>query len=106
MTYGASILAVLIVAAVTYSMRAGVILLLAGRTIPPVMTRALRQVGPAVLAALAINLIAGGEGEPSGITVAELAALVAAGGVAWWRRNVLWSLVAGMAVLLAVEALT
>ena len=56
---------VLMVGTMTYVMRAGVILALAGRAVPVPVERALRNVGPAVLAALAINLAAGGEGGPS-----------------------------------------
>ena len=99
--------AVLIVAAVgvmTYSMRAVAIVALANRTIPPWAERGLRYVGPAVLAALAINLAAGGEGGPS-MDVAEALALLVAGGGAWWKKNVLVSLAAGMLTLWVVAAL-
>ena len=89
---------VVTVAAITYAMRACVIVALAGRTIPVPVERALRNVGPAVLAALAINLAAGGEGGPH-LAPEVAAALVAAGAVAWWRRSVIWSLSAGMLVL-------
>lgn len=98
MSAWAGLTVVLIVGAITYAMRASVIVALAGRTIPVPVERALRNVGPAVLAALAINLAAGGEGGPD-LAVAEAAALVVAGGVAWWRRNVIWTLLAGMATL-------
>ena len=96
---------VLMVAVMTYAMRASVIVALAGRSIPVPVERALRQVGPAVLAALAINLAAGGDGGPS-LEVAEAAALVVAGGVAWWRRNVIWTLLAGMTTLWILSAIT
>lgn len=99
--------AIVIVAAVavmTYVMRAGVILVLADRPIPVPVERALRYVGPAVLAALAVNLAAGGDGGPS-LEVAEVAALVVAGGVAVWRRNLIWTLLAGMATLWVLTAI-
>lgn len=105
MSAWSAIVIVLVVAVMTYVMRAGVILALAGRTIPVPVERGLRYVGPAVLAALAINLAAGGEGGPS-LEVAELAALVVAGGVAAWRRNLIWALLAGMATLWILSALT
>ncbi len=89
---------VAMVATTTYVMRAGVIVALADRTIPVRVERALRSVGPAVLAALAINLAAGGEGGPS-LEVAEAAALIVAGGVAWWRKNLIWTLLSGMVTL-------
>lgn len=99
--------AVLIVAAVgvmTYSMRAVAIVALANRTIPTWAERGLRYVGPAVLAALAVNLAAGGEGGPS-MDLAEALALLVAGGVAWWKKNLLVSLAAGMLTLWVAAAL-
>lgn len=97
--------AVVVVAAITYAMRAGVIVALGSRSIPLPIERALRNVGHAVLAALAVNLAAGGEGGPH--LQADVAmALVAAGLVAWWRRSVIWSLCAGMIVLWSVAAIT
>lgn len=83
----------------TYAMRAGLIVLLSGRILPPLVTQALRHVGPAVLAALVVSLAAGGAEGAEGVTGPELAALATAVGVAWWRRNLIVSLVAGMAVL-------
>ncbi|HSJ90828.1 MAG TPA: AzlD domain-containing protein [Ilumatobacter sp.] len=104
MSFWSSLAIVVTVAAITYAMRACVIVGLAGRTIPVSVERSLRNVGPAVLAALAVNLAAGGEGglhlEPE-----VAAALVAAGAVAWWRRSVIWSLSSGMAVLWLVAAI-
>jgi branched-subunit amino acid transport protein len=93
-----SILIVAMVGAMTYSMRAVVIVAMANRTIPPPVERALRSVGPAVLAALAVNLAAGGEGGPS-LAWAEVLALTVAGVVAWKVRNLIATLVAGMVTL-------
>jgi branched-subunit amino acid transport protein len=101
----AALAIVVMVGAMTYGMRAVVIVALADRTISPAVERALRSVGPAVLAALAVNLAAGGEGGGVDISVAEVAALVVAGGVAWWRRNVLIALSAGMVTLWVASAL-
>jgi branched-subunit amino acid transport protein len=89
---------VALVASITYVMRAGVIVVLGGRALPVAVERVVRNVGPAVLAALAVNLAAGGDGGPH-LTVAEAAALVAAGLVAWRTRNLLATLVGGMTVL-------
>jgi branched-subunit amino acid transport protein len=100
-----AVLIVAIVAVMTYVMRAGVILAVAGRQIPVPVERALRFVGPAVLAALAINLAAGGDDGP-GLEVAEAAALLVAGGVAVWRRNLIWTLLAGMTTLWILTALS
>ena len=95
---------VLVVAVMTYVMRAGVIVALADRQIPVPVERALRYVGPSVLAALAINLAAGGEGGPH-LDIAEAMALIAAGCVAVWRRNLIWTLLAGMTTLWVLSAL-
>lgn len=96
---------VLMVGAMTYGMRAVAIVALADRTIPLAVERALRNVGPAVLAALAMNLAAGGEDGGISVGLAEVMALAATVGVAWWRRNMLWALFAGMATLWVVTAL-
>jgi branched-subunit amino acid transport protein len=100
-----SLAIVVAVSAITYAMRACVIVALAGRTIPVGVERALRNVGPAVLAALAINLAAGVDGAAH-LAPDVAAALVAAGIVAWWRRSVIWSLSCGMAVLWLVALIT
>lgn len=105
MSVWTSIAIVLVVAAMTYVMRACVIVGLAGRSIPVPLERALRNVGPAVLAALAVNLAAGGEGGPH-LEAAVAAGMVAAGVIAWWRRSVIWALTAGMIVLWLVSALS
>ena len=96
---------VLIVAAMTYAMRAVAIVALADREIPASFERVLRNVGPAVLAALAVNLAAGGPGGPH-LAWAEAIALVAGGITAWWRKSVLWTLGVGMATLWILTALT
>ncbi len=104
MSVWAALLIVGVVGGITYVMRAGVIVALAGRVIPVPVERALRNVGPAVLAALAVNLAAGGEGGPS-LELAEAAAMVVAGLVGWWRRNLLLTLAAGMVTLWVLGAL-
>jgi branched-subunit amino acid transport protein len=95
---------VAIVAVMTYAMRAVAIVALAEREIPTAAERVLRNVGPAVLAALAINLAAGGDGGPH-LQAVEAVALVVAGVVAWWRKSVLMTLGAGMATLWVLTAL-
>lgn len=94
---------VAVIGLMTYSMRAVAIVTLADRAIPAWAERALRSVGPAVLAALTVNLAAGGEGGP-GMEVAEMLSLAVAGGVALWRKNLLVSLSAGMVTLWVVSA--
>lgn len=105
MSVWSSLAIVVAVAGITYAMRACVIVGLAGRSIPVPIERALRNVGPAVLAALAVNLAAGGEGGPH-LEVAVASAMIASGVVAWWRRSVIWSLTAGMVVLWLMTALS
>jgi branched-subunit amino acid transport protein len=102
----AALAVVLVVGVMTYAMRAIAIVTLAGRTIPVPLERALRNVGPAVLAALAINLAAGGESGGPSLSFAEAVALVVAGGVAWWKKNVIATVVAGMATLWLLSAFT
>ena len=89
----------------TYLARSGLILLLADRALPATVERSLQNVGPAVLAALTVNLAVGGDGL-GGVTLAEVAALVVAGTVAVWRKNLIWTFVAGMVTLWVLSALT
>lgn len=89
----------------TYVARGGLILLLADRSLPASVERALQNVGPAVLAALTINLAVGSEGL-GGVEFAEVSALVVAASVAVWRRNLIWTFVAGMATLWILGAIT
>lgn len=104
MSTAAAISAVVAVGLITYASRAGLIVFLADRPMPAEVTRALRYVGPAVLSALTVNLIAGGDGI-DGVEIAEVTAIVVSVAVAWWRRNLIASLLAGMAALWIVLAL-
>ena len=100
-----SALIVLFAAAVgTYLARSSLILALSHRSLPVSVERSLQFVGPAVLAALAVNLAVGIEGVGS-VAVAEFAALVVAGVVAAWKRNLVLTLLVGMATLWIVSAL-
>lgn len=98
MTSAAALSAVLVVGLITYGSRAGLILFLAERPLPQDLVRALRYVGPAVLSALTVNLVAGGEGA-AGVEVAEVAAVSVGVIVAILKRNLIASLVAGMLTL-------
>ena len=99
MSAGAALALVVAVGLGTYAMRVGLIVALSGRSLPPLVVRALRHVGPALLAALVVGFAAGGSGGAQGLTGPEGAALAVAGAVAWWRRNLVLTLVAGMGVL-------
>lgn len=102
----AAALTVLLVATIgTYLARGGLILVLADRSLPDPIERALQFVGPAVLAALTINL-AIGDGGVGSVELAEAAALVVASVVAAWRRNLIWTFIAGMSTLWLLSALT
>ena len=94
----AAISAVLSVGLITYASRAGLIVFLADRPLPTNITRALRYVGPAVLSALTVNLIAGGQGI-DGVEGVEVAAIATAVVVAAWARNLIAALVDGMVTL-------
>ena len=94
----AAISAVLSVGVITYASRAGLIVFLADRPLPANITRALRYVGPAVLSALTVNLIAGGQGI-AGVEWIEVAALGVAIVVAALARNLIAALLAGMVTL-------
>ena len=98
MTAAAALSAVLVVGLITYSSRAGLILFLAERPLPTNLVRALRYVGPAVLSALTVNLVAGGEGS-SGVEAAEIAAISVGIIAAVLTRNLIASLAAGMATM-------
>lgn len=94
----AAIAAVLSVGIITYASRAGLIVFLADRPLPANITRALRYVGPAVLSALAVNLVAGGQGIV-GVEFVEVAAIGVAIVVTAITRNLIAALAAGMTVL-------
>ena len=98
MSLAAALSAVLAIGVITYTSRAGLIVFLADRPLPASITRALRYVGPAVLSALTVNLIAGGKGA-SGVEAAEVAAIAASIVVAWSTRNLIAALGAGMVAL-------
>ena len=98
MSTGAALIVLTVAAVGTYFARSGLILLLAGRSLPEPVEQALANVGPAVLAALTVNLAVGTDGIGS-IELAEAAALVVACVVAVWRSNLIWTFVAGMATL-------
>ncbi len=94
----AAISAVVSVGMITYASRAGLIVFLADRPLPPNITRALRYVGPAVLSALTVNLIAGGDGV-GGVELVEVAALATSIVVAALARNLIAALAVGMTTL-------
>lgn len=95
-------IATVVVGAGTYLMRSIFIVTLADRDFPPRVRLALRFVAPAVMAALVVWLLLGGEASAGW---AEIAGLVVGGLVGWKTRSLPWVLVAGMATLWGVTAL-
>jgi branched-subunit amino acid transport protein len=96
--------AVLAVGIITYLSRAGLILFLADRPLPPNLLRALRYVGPAVLTALTVNLLAGGQGI-GGVDVEEVGAVAVSIVVARLTHNLIVALSAGLVTLWVLLAL-
>lgn len=90
-------IAILIVGLGTYVFRAAFIVALAGRAIPVRVIRALEFVGPAVLSALVVALLVDSSGSVV-VGVPEVAALAAGGWAGWRTRNLIYTVLAGMAV--------
>ena len=105
MSTSAALIAVLTVAVSTYLMRASLIVLLSGVTVPAPVERALRYVGPATLAALAMNLAFGGD-DSVHVDWVELVALLVAGVITLWRRQLMLSMVVAMIALWVLTAVT
>lgn len=99
-----ALLATLIVGVGTYFSRASFILTLADRDLPLFVKRAMRNVGPAVLAALVASLLVGDEGLAGLAPSPETISLLIAGGVAWKTRNVVTTLAAGMIAIWILNA--
>ena len=96
---------IVLAAAGTYAMRAS-FLVVAHRmaTVPPFVQRLLRQIPPAALASLVLPALLRPDGHID-LTQARLYAGIVAALVAWRTRNTAITLVAGMAVLIALRAM-
>jgi len=97
------LIATVVVGLGTFLMRSVFVLALAERPFPPAVRQALRFVAPSVMAALVISLGFGGS-EPAGWV--EAVALAVSGLVGWRTRSLAWVLVAGMATLWLLRAVT
>lgn len=88
----------------TWLLRASLILLFRDAIVPPLVERAFRYVGPAVLSAIAVpGLVApGGSFDPTGLRVP---AGIVAGLVAWRTKSLLLTLVAGLAIFFGLDLL-
>ena len=91
-------IAILIVGIGTYLFRSIFILALADRTIPTRVIRALEYVAPAVLSALIVALLIDPDARAVVAGLPEVGALAVGGAVAWKTRNLIYVVLAGMAV--------
>ena len=96
--------AIVLAGAGTFAMRAS-FLVAAERlaSVPPLVSRLLRQIPPAALAAIVVPALVRPEGSLD-LLHPRLAAGAVAAVVAWRTRNVALTLLAGMGALLALEA--
>jgi branched-subunit amino acid transport protein len=103
---GRAWIAIALASAGTLVLRAS-FLIFAGRLVdlPPLTQRILRQIPPAVLAALVVPSLVRPAGSVD-LWQPRLLAGVVAAAVSWRTRNVGLTLVVGMAVLVAVQQLT
>jgi branched-subunit amino acid transport protein len=97
-------LVILAAGALTYLLRASLILLFSRAEVPRLLERAFRYVAPAVLAALAVPAFVAPAGAVA-LDPPRLAGLAAGGLVAWRFHSVLGTLAAGMGSYLLVSAL-
>ncbi len=98
--------AIVLAGAGTYAIRAS-FLAFAHRLVdlPPMVTRVLRQIPPAVLAALVVPALVRPQGTFD-LWQPELLAGVVAAAVSWRTRNIALTLVVGMAVLVGLQQIT
>lgn len=82
----------------TYLLRGLFILVVGDRPLPPGVERALRNIGPAVLAALTASLLTSSRLGEFVTSVPEILGVVAGVVVGMWRRSVGWSFVAAFGV--------
>src|SRR3972149_716022 len=93
-------------AAATMATRIPLLVLLSRRKLPESISRALKHVAPAVLAAIILPIVLLPDGKLSvQINNAPLAASLVAGLVSWRTRNLLLTILLGMAALLVMRAL-
>jgi len=98
------LLAIVLVGIGTYSCRALFILAFANRKIPSGLQSALQYVAPATLSALIVAVLVDKNGELA-VGIAELAGLVAGSLAAYFTRNHIYTLIAGMGSFLVLHNL-
>jgi branched-subunit amino acid transport protein len=97
---------IILMGVVTYALRLSLIALLGRFEVPPLVSRGLRFVPPAVLSAIVLPALVQPDG-PLNLSLgnARLLAGALAGLVAWRTRNVLLTVAAGMLGLWALQYL-
>jgi branched-subunit amino acid transport protein len=96
---------IILMGLVTYALRLSLIALLGRFEVPPLISRALRFVPPAVLSAIALpELLQPGGKLNLSLGNARLLAGLLAMLIAWRTRNVLLTVAAGMLALWALQA--
>ena len=97
--------AIVLAGAGTFAMRASFLVFAHRLTdVPPQVQRLLRQIPPAALASIVVPALLRPEGSVD-VTNPRLLAGLVAGLVAWRTRNIALTLVVGMALLMALDAL-
>ena len=95
------------VGAANFLVRLSFIALLANKTMPPLLTRALRYVAVAMITALVVPMVLATPAAPAVMTLwpnAKLIAALIALVVAFFTRSMGWTLVTGMAALWLLQA--
>jgi len=92
-------MAVILLAAATYTTRSVFVVALADRELPTLMTTALRYVAPAALAAFVATLLVGDQGARGLAPSPELLALVVSALAQWRWRNTTLTMAVGMCAL-------
>lgn len=105
MSTTSALFAVISVAVATYFFRACVIVLFAKRPLPGIVERALRYVGPAVLASMTTSLAVGTGEEAPKLVASQLIAIAVGGLITYLKANMTWGMAAGMVVLWTLSAL-
>jgi branched-subunit amino acid transport protein len=99
-------LVIIIGGLITYAIRLSFIVVFGKMQIPPLVSRALRFIPPAVLTAIIFPEVLMPSGKPEiTFTNARLLAAVLAGLVAWRTRNAVLTILAGMIALLVLQAI-
>jgi branched-subunit amino acid transport protein len=103
---GQEIWLVLGMAAVTFSIRYGLLAMSGRMTLPPTIVQALQYVPPAVLTAIIVPIVILPEGRVwVNYDNARLVGALATLGIAFWQKNLLVTIVAGMIVFLLYQVL-